>query len=123
MKKKILLGLRHQLVNRGKIKRNTHDDLSPISNTILPICAPDSISPCASPASARGNTLKITGRILFASISGHIFSFNAAAMALLNSTLRGRKVEVVLWSNAAPQDFAEIHLCLVLPRRAARMDR
>ena len=104
-------GALYGLGAENNLIKSASGQLSPTSSTILPMWAPDSISTWAAAAPASGNTLKITGRIFCASIRGHIFSRSAAAMALLNSMLRGRKVEGG-YGQAPPQDSVEVHLGL-----------
>src|SRR5882672_577208 len=66
------------------------------SRTILPTCWLDSIRACAPAASASGKRRKSIGLTRPASSNGQTFSRSCFAIAVLNSTERGRNVEPVI---------------------------
>src|SRR5262249_54348350 len=66
------------------------------SSTILPTCSLDSITACAPAAFARGKRRNSIGLTRPAASKGQTFSPKRCAIAALNSTERGRKVEPVI---------------------------
>src|SRR6185369_13869000 len=64
-------------------------------STILPMCWFDSMSSCALAASPAGKTLWMTGLMAPLSSSGQTLALSERAIAALNSTGRGRRVEPV----------------------------
>ena len=65
----------------------------PVTSTILPTWALDSMSVCASAASFRANVRKICGLISPAAIRGQTFASRARQIEAFSATVRGRKVD------------------------------